>query len=103
MIENEGPIHVSNVAIVDPKDHKPTRVGIRRDRTVAACASRSAREGSSTDMATTQGPLQRRDPRRRWCASSATTPMQAPKMVKVTLNMGVGEAKQDSKMLEAAQ
>jgi large subunit ribosomal protein L5 len=29
--------------------------------------------------------------------------MQAPKLEKVTLNMGVGEAKQDSKMLEAAQ
>jgi large subunit ribosomal protein L5 len=29
--------------------------------------------------------------------------MQAPKLVKVTLNMGVGDAKQDSKMLEAAQ
>jgi large subunit ribosomal protein L5 len=32
-----------------------------------------------------------------------SSPMQAPKLVKVTLNMGVGEAKQDSKMLEAAQ
>src|SRR6476660_8651750 len=31
------------------------------------------------------------------------TPMQAPRLVKITLNMGVGEAKQDSKMLEAAQ
>ncbi len=31
VIEREGPIHVSNVAIVDPKDRKPTRVGIRRD------------------------------------------------------------------------
>jgi large subunit ribosomal protein L24 len=31
VIEREGPIHVSNVAIVDPKDHKPTRVGVRRD------------------------------------------------------------------------
>ena len=29
--------------------------------------------------------------------------MQAPKIEKITLNMGVGEAKQDSKMLEAAQ
>jgi large subunit ribosomal protein L24 len=28
VIEKEGPIHISNVAIVDPKDHKPTRVGI---------------------------------------------------------------------------
>ena len=27
VIEKEGPIHISNVAIVDPKDHKPTRVG----------------------------------------------------------------------------
>src|SRR5947199_3797057 len=31
-----------------------------------------------------------------------STPMQAPRLTKVTLNMGVGEAKQDSKMLEAA-
>jgi large subunit ribosomal protein L5 len=30
------------------------------------------------------------------------TPMQAPKIVKVTVNMGVGEAKTDSKMLDAA-
>jgi len=29
--------------------------------------------------------------------------MQAPRLEKVTLNMGVGEAKQDSRMLEAAQ
>lgn len=32
-----------------------------------------------------------------------STPMQAPKLVKVTLNMGVGEAKQDSKMLDVAR
>ena len=31
-----------------------------------------------------------------------TTPMQAPKIEKVTVNMGVGDAKQDSNMLEAA-
>lgn len=31
-----------------------------------------------------------------------TTPMQAPRITKVTVNMGVGDAKQDSKMLEAA-
>src|SRR4051794_8306813 len=29
--------------------------------------------------------------------------MQVPKLEKITLNMGVGEAKQDSKMLEAAE
>ena len=31
VIEKEGAIHVSNVAIVDPKDHKPTRIGIAQD------------------------------------------------------------------------
>jgi large subunit ribosomal protein L24 len=30
VIEKEGPLHVSNVAILDPKDHKPTRVRIER-------------------------------------------------------------------------
>ena len=28
VIEKEGPIHVSNVMLIDPKDGKPTRVGI---------------------------------------------------------------------------
>jgi large subunit ribosomal protein L5 len=31
-----------------------------------------------------------------------STPMEAPRITKVTVNMGVGDAKQDSKMLEAA-
>lgn len=28
VIEREGPIHLSNVMLLDPKDGKPTRVGI---------------------------------------------------------------------------
>ena len=28
VIEREGPIHVSNVMLIDPKDNKPTRVGV---------------------------------------------------------------------------
>jgi large subunit ribosomal protein L5 len=31
-----------------------------------------------------------------------STPMQAPRIEKITVNMGVGDAKQDSRMLEAA-
>jgi large subunit ribosomal protein L5 len=31
-----------------------------------------------------------------------TTPMQAPRITKITVNMGVGDAKQDSKVLDAA-
>ena len=31
IIEKEGPIHVSNVMLVDPKSGEGTRIGIRRD------------------------------------------------------------------------
>jgi large subunit ribosomal protein L24 len=31
VIEREGAIHVSNVALLDPKENKPTRVGITRN------------------------------------------------------------------------
>jgi large subunit ribosomal protein L24 len=29
IIDKEGPIHISNVMLVDPTDNKPTRVGMR--------------------------------------------------------------------------
>jgi large subunit ribosomal protein L24 len=32
IIEKEGPIHVSNVMVVDPKSKKPSRVGVRLDK-----------------------------------------------------------------------
>jgi len=31
IVEKEGPIHVSNVVLLDPQDNKPTRVGVRRE------------------------------------------------------------------------
>ncbi|MCD6727049.1 MAG: 50S ribosomal protein L24 [Solirubrobacteraceae bacterium] len=34
VIEREGPIHVSNVMLIDPKDKKPTRVGVIRENGV---------------------------------------------------------------------
>ena len=43
VIEREGPIHVSNVALIDPKDKKPTRVGttVTSDGKRARVAKRS--------------------------------------------------------------
>ncbi|HEV2857100.1 MAG TPA: 50S ribosomal protein L24 [Solirubrobacterales bacterium] len=32
IVEKEGPIDVSNVMLLDPKDNKPTRVGVRADK-----------------------------------------------------------------------
>jgi len=31
VVEQEGPIHISNVMLVDPNSNQPTRVGIRRE------------------------------------------------------------------------
>src|SRR3954470_7310969 len=43
VIEREGPIHVSNVALVDPKEKKPTRIGttVTSDGKRARVAKRS--------------------------------------------------------------
>ena len=30
IVEREGPVHVSNVMLLDPRDNKPTRIGVRR-------------------------------------------------------------------------
>jgi len=44
VIERPGPIHISNVALLDPKDNRPTRVGIER---VDGKAFRVARRSKS--------------------------------------------------------
>ena len=31
IVEKEGPIHVSNVVLLDPGDNKPTRIGVNRE------------------------------------------------------------------------
>jgi large subunit ribosomal protein L24 len=31
IVEQEGPIHISNVMLIDPASGEPTRVGIKRD------------------------------------------------------------------------
>jgi large subunit ribosomal protein L24 len=45
VIEKEGPIHVSNVMIMDPKENKPTRVSI--ERTADGNRERVAKRSSS--------------------------------------------------------
>ena len=47
VIEREGPIHVSNVMLLDPKDNKPTRVGIERENGKAFRVAR--RSGTRID------------------------------------------------------
>jgi large subunit ribosomal protein L24 len=47
VIEREGPIHISNVMLLDPKDNKPTRVGVERENGKAFRVSR--RSGGRID------------------------------------------------------
>ncbi|MEA2179807.1 MAG: large subunit ribosomal protein [Solirubrobacteraceae bacterium] len=47
VIEKEGPIHISNVMLIDPKDNKPTRVAITREGGQRARVSR--RSGTRLD------------------------------------------------------
>jgi len=47
VIEREAPIHISNVALVDPKDQKPTRVGVTREGGIRKRVSR--RSGTELD------------------------------------------------------
>jgi large subunit ribosomal protein L24 len=47
VIEKEGPIHVSNVMLLDPSDNKPTRVTISREGGQRARVAR--RSGNKLD------------------------------------------------------
>jgi large subunit ribosomal protein L24 len=47
VVEREGPIHLSNVMLVDPKDKKPTRVGVARENGKAYRVAR--RSGTRID------------------------------------------------------
>ncbi len=47
VVEKEGPIHISNVMLIDPKAKKPTRVGISREGGSRTRVTR--RSGTSLD------------------------------------------------------
>jgi large subunit ribosomal protein L24 len=47
VIEREGPIHISNVQLIDPKTKKPTRVGVTREGGVRNRVTRAS--GSKLD------------------------------------------------------
>src|SRR6478735_7106473 len=73
LVHTEAPIHVSNVAVVDPDSKKPTRIKTRDEIKPAL-----------------------RD------QFSYGNVMQIPGVVKVVVNMGVGDAAKDSKLIEGA-
>jgi len=82
LIRKEAPIHLSNLAVADPKDGKPTRVGFKSRRTARRCASPSAREKRSMakaaqaeakNMPRLKKVYNETSARRCWSSSSTTT------------------------------
>ena len=106
VIERPGPIHVSNVALVDPRDivrrgsvsssstaEGPRRASLGNEARLMAATRTTARLKTRYENEIRPSLVRR---------FGYSSPMQAPAIEKITLNMGVGEAKQDSKMLDAA-
>jgi large subunit ribosomal protein L5 len=102
LIRKEAPIHLSNIALADPKDGKPTRVGFRieGDGKKVRVAKRSGETRSMAKAAY--------QPRLKTVYDETIrkalleqfkydNEMQVPRIDKIVLNMGVGEATGDSK------
>ena len=73
IIEKEGPIHISNVMLLDPADNKPTRVRVERgdDGKRKRVAARKRHGDRLMEAATDrrQPSSRSRRPRRRGCAT----------------------------------
>ena len=115
IVEKEGPINVSNVMLLDPKDNKPTRIGVRSDKggkrvRFAKRTGNESADGGDRDTHFSGRPAAAPARALREEILPAltskfgySTPMEAPRLEKITLNMGLGTEKQDKRSFEAAQ
>jgi ribosomal protein L24 len=114
LVVQEAPIHVSNVAIVDPVTRSPPgqdprRAGrARRPHQDHPCAGfRALRQGHLMTETATKPRLKTRYAKTQIRSTlseqfSYGNAMQVPGVVKVVVNMGVGDAAKDSKLIEGA-
>jgi len=102
VIEREAPLHVSNVMLVEPQGQQ-AHPRLHRDAGRQALPRRPALgRAPGLDMSRLRERYEQEILPALTQRFGYSTPMQAPRVVKVTLNMGLGEAKQDSNMLDAA-
>ena len=111
IVEMEGPIHISNVMLIDPDSGEPTRVGIKRgEGGKRAARGQEVRQGDRLMEASAPAAVPPRLKERYEAEIKPSlqkrfgykTVMEVPRLEKITLNMGVGDAKQDSNVLDAA-
>jgi hypothetical protein len=102
IIEKEATIHVSNVALLDPKTDKPTRRSASGSWKTAARSARCARlRRDHRPLGERAMPARLQEHYTKSVREALTkplkefgykNPMQVPKLDKIVINMGVGEA-----------
>ncbi len=120
VIEKPAPIHLSNVALIDPKDNRPNPGEDRGQGRRARARGRPLRRGAglmadeTTQVAEPEAPATPVPPARLRLLYEQEirpqlqeefgyrSPMEHPRLEKITLSMGVGEAKTNSKALDDA-
>ena len=108
IVEKEAPLQISNVALYNPMTRKPDRVGIRvleDGRKVRFFKS----NGEVVDVKSGSFEMTRLEQHYRDVVTkklieqfSYGSAMQVPRITKVTLNMGLGEAVGDKKIIDHA-
>ena len=107
----EAPINASNVMVDRQRGQgDPRRLPARRGERPQRARVAPLREGPVSDRSDTETPVPRlktplpRGDRARRCSEqfSFGNPMQIPGLVKIVVNMGVGQAAKDSKLMDGA-
>ena len=111
IVTQEAPIHVTNVMLVDPATKTPGAGGLHRSTRTARRSAFCVRAGRKSDDARrgARAPVPRLKQQYRAEIAPAlqeefgyANVMQIPGLTKVVVNMGVGEAARDSKLIEGA-
>ena len=89
IIEQESAIHISNLQVLDPKSGKPTRIG--RKQNAAGKLVRFAKKSGEQIV-----PARMKE-------FGYTSIMQCPKLEKIVINQGMGQAVADKKLIDVAQ
>ena len=107
IIKQEAAIHVSNLQLVDPVKGGPTRIG-RGDQIMAKTKKNTAEAAVTAAVPAGYVPTLKKVYKDEIVPKlmkefSYTTVMQVPKLVKITINQGIGDATGDKKLVETAQ
>ena len=110
IVEMEGPIHISNVMLIDPDSGEPDPHRHQARGRQARAGGQEVRQGDRLMEASAPATVPPRLKERYEAEIKPSlqkrfgykTVMEVPRIEKITLNMGVGDAKQDSNVLDAA-